>query len=142
MAALSPLFASLLHGSRSRQAWRVVLLSLIAVTGWFAFGPAPPLPELQDGDKLHHLLAFLALGAAASFSQAPGRLGAARAAAGLLLYGAFIEVVQTQLPHRHGDWADLGADALGAACGLLLATALRRSTAVAAPKSGAHDGHD
>ena len=44
--------------------------------------------------------------------------------------------MQTQLPHRHGDWADLGADAFGTACGLLLATALRRSTAVAAPKTG------
>ena len=41
-----------------------------------------------------------------------------------------------------GDWADLGADAFGAACGLLLATALRRSTAVAAPKTGTLGRHD
>ena len=101
---------------------------LIVLVAWFAFGPAAPLPEVDGGDKLNHLLAFLALGAAASFSLPPGWRATASAAAGLLLYGALIEIVQTQLPERHGDWYDLAADGVGLLFGLLLAAGLRRAT--------------
>ena len=53
----------------------------------------------------------------------------AAVALGLLAYGGVIELVQAQLPHRQGDWADLTADAVGMVAGLLLAAALRRATA-------------
>lgn len=86
---------------------------------------------MEGGDKLNHLLAFLALGVAASFSMPPGWRATAQVAAGLLLYGAFIEVVHTQLPHRQGEWLDLAADVVGLLCGLLLAAGLRRATAAA-----------
>jgi len=34
--------------------------------------------------------------------------------------------VQSQLPYRVASWADLAADAVGIACGLLLITGVRR----------------
>lgn len=128
----APLSPSLLHDARSRPAWRVLLAVLIILVGWFAFGRPPALPEMQGGDKLNHLLAFTTLGVVASFCHAPGWRSTLVAAGGLLLYGAFIEAVQAQLPHRQAEWADLGADALGVACGLLLAAVLRRATAAGA----------
>ena len=39
----------------------------------------------------------------------------------LLAYGGAIELVQRQLPNRSGEWADLGADAIGIGLGALLA---------------------
>ncbi len=50
---------------------------------------------------------------------------ALRLAPACVAFGALIEVIQ---PHfgRGAEWADLGADALGVACGLLLGFALRR----------------
>lgn len=134
MNRLAPLLSTLLHDARARSAWRLVLAVLIVVVGWFAFGqPLQPIPDIDGGDKINHLLAFLALGAAASFSLPPGWRASAQAAAGLLLYGAFIEAVQTQLSHREGDWQDLAADAVGVLCGLLLASGLRRVSAPAKP---------
>jgi VanZ family protein len=43
-----------------------------------------------------------------------------------IAYGAFIEIVQTQIPSREGDWADLAADMVGVALGLAFVTAVRR----------------
>jgi VanZ family protein len=45
----------------------------------------------------------------------------------LLAYGAFIEVVQSYLPSRRGDWLDMLADALGVAVGMALVVAMRKS---------------
>ncbi|HSM22591.1 MAG TPA: VanZ family protein [Rubrivivax sp.] len=136
------MISSLLHDPRSRPTWRALLVVLLAIIGWLAFGPAPPMPDVQGWAKINHLLAFLALGTVASLSQASGWRHAAVTASGLLLYGAFIEAVQAQLPHRHGDWHDLAADAVGLLCGLLLAAALRRATAAAHLAAIAKQGPD
>lgn len=118
---------SLVHDTRWRPAWRALLLLLMCVAAWFAFIPATPSVRLDGADKIDHLLAFAALGLAASFTVSPGLRRTFQAAAGLLLYGGFIELVQTQLPTRHGDWADMLADGMGVAAGLALATLLRRA---------------
>lgn len=115
---------------------------LLAIISWLAFGSASPTPNLPDWDKVNHLLAFLVLGTVASFAQAPGWGRTMVTASGLLLYGAFIEIVQAQLPHRHGDWDDLVADVVGLLCGLLLAAGLRRATAPARFAAGAKAGAD
>ena len=122
MAALK----SLLLDERWQPAWRVLLLVLMAAAAWFAFVPATPTVRLPGADKIDHLLAFAALGLSASFTAPQGLQRAALVAAGLLLYGGFIELVQTQLPSRHGNWEDLLADAVGVAAGVALAALLRR----------------
>ena len=116
---------SLVHDARWQPAWRAVLLILMCVAAWFAFIPAAPPPQPDGADKIEHMFAFASLGLAASFTASAGLRRSLQVAAGLMLYGGFIELVQTQLPTRNGDWADLLADAAGAAVGLALATLLR-----------------
>lgn len=99
---------------------------LLGIVSWFAFSPAPPVAEFEDADKVNHLLAFGTLACVATFCAAPGLRHRLVVAAGLVVYGGFIELVQTQLPTRHGDWADVLADATGIGAGLLLAALLQR----------------
>jgi VanZ family protein len=115
----------LLHAPRPRRLWRALLLLLLISVAWLAFMPEPPDNHLPHGDKLNHLLAFGTLAAVARFSAAPGRRQAALAAVGLLTYGGFIEIVQTQLAWRSGEWLDLLADVAGIALGLAVAALLR-----------------
>lgn len=116
---------SLVHDARWQPAWRAVLLVLMCVAAWFAFIPATPTPQPTGLDKVEHLLAFASLGMTAAFTASPGLRRTAQSAAGLLLYGGFIELVQTQLPTRSADWADMLADGVGIAAGLALAALLR-----------------
>ncbi len=44
----------------------------------------------------------------------------------LLAYGGAIELIQSQLPPREGDWADLLADGIGIGLGLLIHAALQK----------------
>ena len=119
------ILSSLLHDTRWRPTWRAVLLALMCIAAWFAFIPATVSTQPRGIDKIEHFLAFTALGLAAAFATHPRLRDLARAAACLLLYGGFIELVQTQLPTRQGDWADMLADGFGVAAGLAVAAGLR-----------------
>ena len=105
------------------RAWRVALGLLAAVVGWLALTPHPPPAADLGWDKLNHACAFAALAAAACFSLRSARARPAALLA-LLAYGGLIEIAQTFVPGRNGEWADLLADAVGIAIGALLATAL------------------
>jgi VanZ family protein len=112
--------------ARRRRAWRIVLILLLVTIGWLAFSPNPP-PQADTGwDKMNHLLAFSVLTACACFAWAGTPWRFARVTLALLAYGVFIEVVQTQIPGRSGEWPDLLADSLGIAIGLLLVALLER----------------
>lgn len=104
--------------------WRVSLWLLIAVVSWLAFSPKPPAGATLGWDKLNHASAFAALAfcAARAHTVAFWRIGA-----WLLAYGVLVEIVQTFVPGRSGEAADLLADAVGIATGLLLATWLNRT---------------
>jgi VanZ family protein len=118
----------LLHHARYRAHWRALLALLCAVAAWFAFTPGrPPPPGFYALDKLQHLLAFGAMATAGALGLQQGRAAALRVAAGLLAYGAFIEMVQSMLPTRTAAWDDLLADAVGVLGGLLLARLLRQA---------------
>jgi VanZ family protein len=119
-------FHALLHAPRWRHRWRVLLLGLLVVVTWLALTPHPPQNPMDQGDKFDHVLAFGTLGLIAALAGAPRRGRLATAAGGLLLYGGMIELAQTQLPPRSGEWLDLLADAAGIALGLATATLLRR----------------
>lgn len=106
--------------------WRIVLALLVAVVGWFAFSRAGKADYVPHLDKVQHLLAFGSMACAAALGWPAGQRSAIGVLVGLLSYGAFIELVQSQLPYRVASWADLAADAVGIACGLLLITGVRR----------------
>ena len=121
-----PTLNRLLHEARWRPHWQLLLLAFAGISAYFAFGPPDPQLALRVSDKVNHVAAFAAMGAAAALAQPATWRHTGIAAVGLLVYGGFIELVQSLLPTRVADAADLLADGLGAAIGLLLAAALRR----------------
>jgi VanZ family protein len=121
-----PTLNQLLHEARWQRHWQVLLLVLAAISAYFAFVPVSPRLAVSLHDKVNHLAAFSAMGLAAALARPASWRHTRGAAAGLLAYGAFIELVQSVLPTRSADAADLLADALGAAAGLLLVAMLRR----------------
>ena len=106
--------------SRTRP-WRWALLLLAVLIALLALLPAPPRQMDLGWDKLNHLAAFAALGLCAVFgwpSSCAARLAVLLA---LLAFGGAIELLQLQVPNRSGEWANLGADAIGIGLGALLA---------------------
>lgn len=104
-------------------AWRVLLWLLVLVVSWLAFSPKPPSGATLGWDKLNHASAFAAVALCAARAHA-GPVW--RIVVALLGYGVLIEIVQTFVPGRSGEAADLLADAVGMAAGLLLARLLDR----------------
>ncbi|HWI82211.1 VanZ family protein [Ramlibacter sp.] len=72
-------------------------------------------------DKANHALAFAVLAILGCLSY-PGR--GPRVLAGLLAYGALIELLQTLTGYRSGEWLDLVADTIGLALGWQIARRL------------------
>lgn len=109
--------------SSATRGWRLALAALLAVVTWLALVPSPP-PEIGfSWDKLNHIAAFAALAAVAT-PAFPGRRG--RIVAMLLVYGVLIEVAQSFIPPRSGDWRDVVGDAVGIVLGLLFAAVAGR----------------
>ncbi len=120
---------ALTRSPHALRAWRTALVALVLVIGWLALSPRPPAGADLGWDKLNHAGAFAALAAAAYLSLRAAR-GRPVALSALLAYGGLIEMAQTFVAGRHGEWADLLADAVGIALGACLAAAL---TAMAQP---------
>ena len=120
-----PLFP-FLFDTRWRRSWRLLLVCLLAVVSWFAFKPVTSHDTVENIDKLRHFSAFASLALVASLGWQPGRRTTFGIASGLMTYGLFIELMQTQLPTRSGSAVDWLADGVGIAIGLLMFSALRR----------------
>ena len=85
----------------------------------------PPRPEASDGllsDKAYHVIAFAALILPGSLLYLRSLIWLIPAA---LVFGAAIELVQPYVG-RSAEMADLFADGVGVACGLLLGLTMRR----------------
>jgi VanZ family protein len=117
---------ALFHDPAYRRGWRLLLVLLLASASWLAFTPQPP--GMPGGDKLHHLLGFAVLTFVGTLGFEPRLRNMFGVAGALLLYGTFIEGVQSQLPWRTAEWADLLADGIGVLAGALAAVLLRRAT--------------
>lgn len=130
----------LADGLAAARFWRWLLLGLVAVVGWLALQPAPPASISLGWDKLNHGAAFTAL----AFSAWLGHAGSTRrrlvALLALWAYGGLIEVVQSWLPPRQGDWADLLGDTVGLLLGTALAWALLRRLPPALGQPAQRDG--
>jgi VanZ family protein len=104
-----------------RQAWLVVGWIGVAALVALSLVPQPPtFPEIEQGDKLQHLVGYGALMlwfAQVHVARAP-RAGTALA---LLALGVAIEFAQGLTGTRTFSIADMGADAAGIALGWLAA---------------------
>jgi VanZ family protein len=110
----------------NRQLWRLVLLTLLCVIAYLALSPAPPRQADLGWDKLNHWAAFAALSFSACMGFTRTRRNAVLHLFFLLAYGGAIELAQTQIAGRSGEWADLLADTIGIIAGLLAATLVSR----------------
>lgn len=115
-----------LFDPRHRARWAVLCLSLLCVISWLAFRDSDGGAGFAHFDKLKHLAAFAVLSIIGCAAASPSRRTGWWIAAALLAYGGFIELVQTQLPHREAEWGDMLADAMGIGFGLLVVAMLRR----------------
>ena len=118
--------------SRARQWWRVAFwLQIVLVTGLMMWPRPPAELDLTGWDKLNHAIAFAGPALAGLLARRrPGVRSATLLLAGLLAWGGLLELLQSRLPPRQGDWADLLADAVGLAVGALAYVGLRRLSAV------------
>jgi len=98
--------------------WGGLWIAAIAVVVVLSLAPSMPMPDVRDGDKLGHFLAYFALAASAVqlYARWPSLLGAG---IGLVLLGIGLEYAQGALTDtRMQDPADALANTLGVIAGL------------------------
>lgn len=113
-----PRFGRALKPFRRPWLWSGLWSLAIAVVVVASLLPASELPEVPGGDKLHHVLTYFALAAAAVqlYARWPALLGAGL---GLVLMGVGLEHAQGLLTDtRMAEYADALANALGVVAGL------------------------
>lgn len=111
-----------------RWAWAVLAL-LLAVVTTLALLPQQEVVVGTGWDKADHCLAFAALAAVAlrAWAHVPAPAGRWWTVLGWLLgYGVAIELLQSQIPGRHGSGLDVAADAVGLVLGSLVYGLARR----------------
>jgi VanZ family protein len=105
----------------------------LSVLFWFGLMPLKSLPgpDFELADKVWHLLAFGGLTALLSRSLQHFRRSASAAAGSAALIattlGAVLEIFQSLTRYRSADFADLIADAVGAALAYATLRALARA---------------
>lgn len=103
----------------ARLAWALAL----AVVAVLSLLPRTALPEPVVSDKIEHLCAYVVLGGLGGLASRGRPLGVFVA---LFAFGAGLEALQTLVPGRFGDLADVLANAAGALLGLVAARHSRR----------------
>lgn len=126
------IFRKLSHASRRIPSWLPTAL-VVALILWLTLAPDPAagvkIPLFPGADKLVHICMFWGL-AMVGWFDAGRRHGAwhcpspgveIACAAGALALGIGIEFAQEAMELGRGfEWADMGADAIGAALALML----------------------
>ncbi len=130
----TPTSPSLPVGMRAVAALAVVSMGV----GLYVLGAKPVAVGLFTApwDKLAHVATFAVVGGATGLAS--GMLGwraALCCITGALVMGSLDELHQATLPGRHGDWGDLGADALG---GLFGAGLMHLGNAIARKQIRSH----
>lgn len=117
---------------RLRALWWSLGIALLALITALSLLPLRgPQIDLPNSDKLNHAFAYIVL--MLYFGQLVGTGLRQRVwvVAALISYGAAIECLQSVLPPRSAEWADLVADMVGIGIGwLLLRSPLGRTLVV------------
>ena len=103
--------------SRMTLVARVLLAAAMAAVAWSSLLPADDLPGVSVSDKVVHLTAYAVLGVLARTSG----LAWVPAVVAIVAFGLILEVLQGASGYRSFEWADLVADAAGAAIGATVA---------------------
>ncbi|HAN71273.1 MAG TPA: hypothetical protein DCQ36_06750 [Actinobacteria bacterium] len=100
------------------------LLAVAAIgIAWTSLLPPDDLPSSFGlSDKVIHLIGYMVLGILAVLSgiRWPWALGS------VIAFGLLLEIAQGLLGYRSFEWADLGADALGALAGVIITDRIMR----------------
>ena len=124
MMKMPPFLDSLLFSPRWAPL-RIAGFGLVWLTvTWLALTPHPPRGASLGWDKANHASAFAALTLLARLAW-PRRSWKLVALA-MLACGGAIELIQSQIPERDGEWLDLLADAVGISIGLAVHALLQR----------------
>lgn len=107
-----------------RSFWRIAFFLAATAVLTLSLLPSSALPPIDTGwDKSDHVLGFVVL-ALLGLAGWPDR--SLILLAGLVAFGALIEVLQGFTGYRIADWRDLLADGIGVLAGLALWPLLRR----------------
>ena len=107
-------------GFRYRRLWLTMGWALVAVIIYLSLTPHPIEIQVEEGDKMGHLLAYGTL--MLWFAQLYGSTQARWVlAAGCVALGVGLEFAQTLTDTRAFELADMAADAAGVGIGWLLA---------------------
>ncbi|RUM50276.1 MAG: VanZ family protein [Hydrogenothermus sp.] len=104
---------------------KIIFFAYIVFIAFMSFYPSPP--ETPTSDKLNHFIAFLILAVLYRISF-QGSYWANFFIA--IIYGAFIELVQSFLPYRYAEYADFVADVFGTLCGMFFIFVIELGTII------------
>jgi VanZ family protein len=102
--------------------WLAGAWVLVGIVVFLSLLPGLPPVAVHVSDKLGHTLAYLTL--TLWFCGMYPRSRYVQVLLGLLLLGASLELIQSTLGSRSGDWLDLGANAAGIGLGIGLSLSL------------------
>lgn len=111
--------------------WSLGIALLALITALSLLPLRGPQIDIPNSDKLNHLLAYIVLMLYFGQLAGAGWRRRLRVAAALIAYGAAIEILQSMLPPRSAEWADLAADVVGIGIGWLLLRSALGQTMVA-----------
>lgn len=117
---------SAITGPVAMKRWRWLLAWLVVLVGWLALSPAPPETLSSGWDKLNHAGAFAALTVVGVFASPRSRNHRLALLGAVFCFGGLIEIAQSFTPTRSAEWADLLADAIGMAAGVMLTVLIAR----------------
>lgn len=108
-----------------RRIWLAIGWAMVAAVVWLSLTPAPPQLELEQGDKLGHVLGYGSL--MFWFSQLYRNWSRVLYGAGFIAMGIGLELLQWRLGYRSYELLDMYANALGVLLGWALALMLPRA---------------
>lgn len=102
--------------------WLALTLFTLAAITTLSLWPPEKLPSVPGTDKTHHLIAYTVLMFPVALRKPDKWI-----VFGLLFitYSGAIELLQPYV-NRYGEWLDVAANAMGVACGLMIAELANR----------------
>ena len=100
-----------------KKYWLAMTAFTLAAITFLSLWPLPELPEMPGTDKTHHFIAYGLLMFPAALRKPRKWLLYPLI---FIVYSGAIELIQPMV-NRYGEWLDLGANALGLVCGIVVA---------------------